>query len=469
MSQPVLLKSSIPVAVIRLLQGLLAAAAAPLVLYVLAGFMGRPFDASLIGLAAVSAALALVIFQPRTVDVPVIDFDALGLTTGLLARWALTLALLYAIGRVTGEADNFQRGLLVAWAVLTGFVIVVGQLALVVAMRRIIIGRENVRSAVIVGVNAGSVLLARQLRQKPEYCTQVVGFFDDRSPDRLESTGDFPLLGQLPELLAYVRQHNVEVIFVALPLRHIQRVMQLLDDLRDSTASIYYIPDVFAFDLIQSRSGDIGGVHIIAMYETPFYGYRGVLKRLTDIAFTLCILAVAAIPMLLISLLIKLTSRGPVIFKQRRYGLDGQEIVVYKFRSMKVMEDGGQIVQATKDDKRNTWIGKYLRRYSLDELPQLINVLQGRMSLVGPRPHAVAHNETYRQLIKGYMMRHKVLPGITGLAQVSGCRGETRTIEQMQARVSYDLDYLRQWTPALDFRILVKTLVMTVLGDKQAY
>jgi putative colanic acid biosynthesis UDP-glucose lipid carrier transferase len=244
--------------------------------------------------------------------------------------------------------------------------------------------------------------------------------------------------------------------------------MALMDRLQDSTVSIYYVPDVYAFDLIQSRSAEIGGVHVIAMYETPFYGYRGVLKRLSDIFFTLCILAIAAPFMVLIAILVKTTSKGPLIFKQRRYGLDGEEILVYKFRSMTVMEDGGQIRQATVGDQRITKVGRYLRQYSLDELPQLINVLQGRMSLVGPRPHAVAHNEMYRRLIKGYMMRHKVRPGITGLAQVSGCRGETAELEQMQARVNYDLDYLRQWSPSLDLRIIIKTLVMMFV-DKKAY
>jgi putative colanic acid biosynthesis UDP-glucose lipid carrier transferase len=172
--------------------------------------------------------------------------------------------------------------------------------------------------------------------------------------------------------------------------------------------------------------------------------------------------------LLLIALRIKLGSRGPVIFKQRRYGLDGQIIWVYKFRTMTVTEDGTEIQQATPDDTRITSFGRFLRRYSLDELPQLINVLQGSMSLVGPRPHAVAHNELYRRLIKGYMVRHKVLPGITGLAQVNGCRGETSRLEEMKARIEYDLDYLRHWSPLLDVRILLQTVIQ-VLNDRKAY
>jgi putative colanic acid biosysnthesis UDP-glucose lipid carrier transferase len=167
-----------------------------------------------------------------------------------------------------------------------------------------------------------------------------------------------------------------------------------------------------------------------------------------------------------IAVMVKASSPGPIIFKQRRYGLDGREIAVYKFRTMSVTEDGAEIRQASKTDKRITRIGAMLRRTSMDELPQLINVLQGRMSLVGPRPHAVAHNEEYRKLIKGYMLRHKVLPGITGLAQVNGCRGETSLLEEMEARLNYDLEYLRRWTPMLDVKIIFLTAIRVFRDDK---
>jgi putative colanic acid biosynthesis UDP-glucose lipid carrier transferase len=165
---------------------------------------------------------------------------------------------------------------------------------------------------------------------------------------------------------------------------------------------------------------------------------------------------------------IKFTSPGPVLFKQRRYGLDGAEIMVYKFRSMNVLEDGAVIRQARRDDDRITPFGMFLRRSSLDELPQLINVLQGTMSVVGPRPHAIAHNEQYRKLIKRYMIRHKVKPGITGWAQVNGYRGETETVEKMRSRVAYDLDYMRNWSVSLDFLIMLKTLTV-VIKDRNAY
>jgi putative colanic acid biosynthesis UDP-glucose lipid carrier transferase len=335
-------------------------------------------------------------------------------------------------------------------------------------LRRIALSIANQRTAVIVGVNQSSISLANKLTQHPEFCSNILGFFEDRSVARLEPLGHFPVLGKMAELAAYVRRERVDVIFISLPIRHIERVMNLLEDLRDSTSSIYYVPDVFFFDLIQSRTSEIEGVPVVALCETPFFGYRGVQKRVTDFGLTLLLLVPALPAMMLIAVAVTLTSAGPAIFRQRRYGLDGEQIIVYKFRSMRVTEDGAHIAQATRDDPRITAVGRFLRRYSLDELPQLINVLQGRMSLVGPRPHAVAHNEMYRKLIKGYMVRHKVLPGITGLAQVSGCRGETQDLAQMEARVGYDLNYLRYWSPSLDLRILFQT-IRQMLGDKGAY
>jgi len=172
--------------------------------------------------------------------------------------------------------------------------------------------------------------------------------------------------------------------------------------------------------------------------------------------------------MIAVAIAIKFTSPGPIIFKQRRYGLDGRQIMVYKFRSMTVCEDGDNVRQAQKSDQRITPLGAFLRKTSLDELPQFVNVLQGRMSIVGPRPHAIAHNEMYRKLIKGYMVRHKVKPGITGWAQVNGSRGETETVEKMQTRIDYDLEYLRNWSMALDLWIIIKT-VLVFRGEKNAY
>jgi putative colanic acid biosynthesis UDP-glucose lipid carrier transferase len=225
---------------------------------------------------------------------------------------------------------------------------------------------------------------------------------------------------------------------------------------------------MFITDLVQGSTGLVCGMPVISVCETPFRGSNGVVKRISDIVLSVLILALFSPLLLLVALAVKLSSPGPVIFKQRRYGLDGKEILVYKFRSMSVTEDGKQVTQAQKNDTRVTPLGVFMRKTSIDEMPQFVNVLQGRMSIVGPRPHAVAHNEMYRKLIKGYMVRHKVKPGITGWAQVSGYRGETDTLEKMKGRIDYDLDYLRNWSLWLDIYIIFKT-IGTVLHDKKAY
>jgi len=206
----------------------------------------------------------------------------------------------------------------------------------------------------------------------------------------------------------------------------------------------------------------------ISVCDTPFHGMDAVMKRATDIVLASLALLLLAPLMLLIAIAVKLTSSGPALFRQRRYGLNGEEIMVYKFRSMTVCEDGAVVSQATRQDSRVTPLGRLLRSTSLDELPQLLNVLEGKMSVVGPRPHAVAHNELYRKLISGYMLRHKVRPGITGWAQVNGLRGETQTVEKMRARVQFDLDYLSHWSPWLDVKIILRTL-WVIARDRNAY
>jgi putative colanic acid biosynthesis UDP-glucose lipid carrier transferase len=269
-------------------------------------------------------------------------------------------------------------------------------------------------------------------------------------------------------LAAYAQQNRIDTIFIALPMASQPRILKLLDDLRDTTASIYFVPDIFLSDLIQARVDEVNGIPVVAVCETPFYGVSGLVKRIEDLVIATIIMLLISPIMLAISIGVKLSSPGPVLFKQRRYGLDGQEILVYKFRSMTVCEDGDLVTQARPDDQRVTKFGAFLRKTSLDELPQFMNVLTGSMSIVGPRPHAVAHNEMYRKLIKGYMVRHKVKPGITGWAQVNGLRGETETLNKMKARIEYDLDYLRNWSVSLDLLIILRTVVL-IFRDSRAY
>jgi putative colanic acid biosynthesis UDP-glucose lipid carrier transferase len=260
----------------------------------------------------------------------------------------------------------------------------------------------------------------------------------------------------------------VHEVYITLPLGSQPRIVELLEQVQGTTASVFFVPDVFGISIIQGRLQDMNGIPVVGLCETPFTGINQLVKRVSDIVLATLILLLITPVLLVVALLVKFSSPGPVIFRQRRNGLDGEEIIVYKFRSMRSEDNGPVVPQATKADPRVTPIGAFLRRTSLDELPQFINVLQGRMSIVGPRPHAVAHNELYRQLIKAYMVRHKVKPGITGWAQIHGHRGETDTIEKMQARVEYDLEYLRNWSLGLDLQIIART-VKLVFIDRNAY
>jgi putative colanic acid biosynthesis UDP-glucose lipid carrier transferase len=318
-------------------------------------------------------------------------------------------------------------------------------------------------------MNEQGIAIAESLSQTIYNTTVCNGFFDDRKTGRLLNGFAHPILGKLDDMVHYIKVHNIDLIYLSLPMSSQPRIIKLLDELKDTTASIYFLPDIFLTDLIQGRMGQVDGIPVIAVCETPFTGIDSIIKRLADIGLALIILTLISPLLIAISIGVKLTSPGPIIFKQRRYGLDGKEILVYKFRSMTVCDDGNNVAQATKQDLRITRLGAFLRKTSLDELPQFINVLQGRMSVVGPRPHAVAHNELYRKLIKGYMVRHKVKPGITGWAQVNGLRGETDTLEKMQARIEHDIDYLRNWSPRLDIYIILKTIWVVARGQDGAY
>lgn len=386
----------------------------------------------------------------------------------VIGNWLVLFAVLLALGYATKTSAGYSRIVLFTWLLLTPSLIVIARIVVGQIILRITLSASNARSVVIAGANQLAASLGQKISSDRHFAMSLKGFFDDRGKERLADTTSGQLLGRLRDLPVYVKKHAIDLIFIALPIRNVKRVTELLDELHDTTASIYFVPDVFVFDLIQCRTADIDGLPVVALCETPFYGTRGITKRVSDFTIALLILILTSPLLLAIAIAIKTTSPGSVIFKQRRYGLDGREIVVYKFRSMSVSEDSDVVRQATVNDDRVTPIGAILRKYSLDELPQFINVLQGRMSVVGPRPHAVTHNEEYRQLIKGYMVRHKVSPGITGLAQVRGFRGETSNLDAMKARVECDLEYLRNWSLGLDVRIILKTIKM-MFSDKAAY
>lgn len=382
----------------------------------------------------------------------------------IFVGWTITVIILVFLGSATGLAFHYNRDLVLTWFFVTPFVLLVGHLA----ARRMVVdpGRDKVvRSVVIIGANDASLKFASTVENNPNLYMSVHGFFDDRMDDRWPEKMREPMLGKMGDIAGYVREHNIKMIFISQPISAQPRIRKMLDDLQDTTASVYFLPDIYIFDLMQARFDNVGGMPVIAIRESPFTGFNSMVKRGSDIVLGVIIQILLLPLMLLIAIAVKLTSKGPVIFRQRRYGLYGEEIIVYKFRSMTVSEDGANVVQATKNDQRVTPIGSFLRKSSLDEIPQFINVLQGRMSIVGPRPHAVAHNEQYRKLIKGYMLRHKVKPGITGWAQVNGLRGETETLDKMEARIHFDLNYLRNWSLWLDLWIIARTVKVVLKRD----
>jgi len=404
--------------------------------------------------------LALIVFSLTFPGTPPKGTSLRALVGDVISSWFVVVGLLLLIGWATRTLGSFDPRVILAWVIAAPVALFAARALMPVVLLRLLAVEGVQRVAVIAGEGELGRKLAERIQVSPFLGIRFAGFFDDRSPERIGGVGPGEILGPLEHVAAYVKTHHVDLIYVTLPMASQPRILKLLDELHDTTASIYFVPDIFLFDLIQARMDTIGGIPVVAACETPFYGISGLIKRASDIILASVILALILPLMLVIAIGVKMSSPGPVLFKQRRYGLDGKEIVVYKFRTMNVLEDGNVIKQATREDRRVTRFGAFLRQRSLDELPQFFNVLQGNMSVVGPRPHAVAHNEMYRRLIKGYMIRHKVKPGITGLAQVNGLRGETDTLDKMQLRIEHDLDYLRNWSLQLDLQIVVKTIFL---------
>ena len=394
--------------------------------------------------------------------------SAAALALGIAIEWLAMVALLLLLGWASGTLANFDARGILAWVIATPLALFAAHRMVPMLLPWVLAAEGLQRTAVIAGANGLGRDLGAHLRARPLTGIRFAGYFDDRGAPRDGGPDMGRNLGNLGQLAEYVRAQHIDMIYITLPMTAQPRILALLEALHDTTASIYFAPDIFLCDLIQARVQTIGGLPVVAVCESPFYGMDGLLKRASDIVLASAILVLIAPLMLAIAFAVKAGSPGPVLFKQRRYGLDGREIFVYKFRSMSTLEDGGAVTQATRGDPRVTRLGAVLRKYSLDELPQFVNVLQGRMSVVGPRPHAVVHNEMYRKLIPSYMVRHKVRPGITGLAQVNGLRGETDTLDKMRARVEYDLAYLRNWSLLLDLKIVFMTVVV-VLGKQNAY
>jgi putative colanic acid biosysnthesis UDP-glucose lipid carrier transferase len=400
--------------------------------------------------------------------------------TRTLMCWALVIPMLSMLAFITKSEDEFSRSLIGTWWCLAPTLIASWRALMRATLQGIRARGYNTRPVAIFGASTLGEQVANSIKRSPVSGLRVVGFYDDRQSSRMPtrdaqtpaqapaSTRPFELRGDLERLVAAAEASQVEVIYIALPVRAEARINDIIGRLQHTNASVSLAYDFGGFDVLHAQWGQVGDVPVMSVVENPFRGIEGFTKRAEDLVLGSLIMLLIALPMLLIALAIKLTSRGPVFFRQRRYGLNGEEIRVLKFRSMSVMEDGAEVKQAVKNDTRVTKVGAFLRRSSLDELPQFLQVLTGEMSIVGPRPHAVVHNEQYRALIQGYMLRHKVKPGITGWAQVNGWRGETDTLEKMTKRVEYDLTYIRDWELWLDVKIILMT-IFSSLRNENAY
>ena len=378
----------------------------------------------------------------------------------LWAWFIVTLALLF-LAFSTNTTTEYSRRVFLSWFLLAPLFLVVWR-----GWLQIILGSLRKRglylnNVAIVGARELGTLLARTILDEPWMGLNPIGFYDDRKPsgERPLSHEPIEVIGNLDSLVKHAREGRLDIVYITLPMRAEARIQELLAKLSDTTVSVYMVPDFFMFDLLHASWGNVGDLPVVSISETPFYGVDGIIKRTEDIIISSLLLLIISIPMIIIAVGVRLTSPGPVIFRQHRYGLRGNKIEVWKFRTMTVCENGSDVVQATTDDPRFTRFGAFLRRYSLDELPQLINVLHGTMSIVGPRPYAVAHNEQYRIQVSRFMLRHKVKPGITGLAQLRAWRGEISSLNQMEERVQYDLAYIQNWSLTLDIMIIFQTAV----------
>ena len=325
----------------------------------------------------------------------------------------------------------------------------------------------DLRTAVLVGDACDAMRIIGQVERHHSAGIRMLGWFAVN--DVNDPHGSMPRLGRLAELAAYVEEAQINQVWVVLPLSAQAQISEVLEELAHSTVDIKFVPDMLGLQLMSHSVELVAGLPVINLRASPLDGDARLLKALEDRVLALAILCLIAPLMLLIAIAVKLSSPGPVLFRQKRHGLDGRVIEVWKFRSMHLhSEDNGAVTQATPGDARVTPLGRFLRRTSLDELPQFFNVLQGTMSIVGPRPHAVAHNHQFKALVQDYMQRHRVKPGITGWAQVNGLRGETDTLDKMARRVEFDLFYMQNWSLLLDLRIILTTVVKGFIG-RNAY
>ena len=385
----------------------------------------------------------------------------------IAAAWLLVLLLLAFVAFAAKTSEQFSRVWLFSWAVGGWLLVISCRLLIRQLLRTLRRHNFNSRRVLVIGAGEQGLRVQQRLNNADWTGLQVIGFLDDKVTKSPQ--GRPPILGRIDDIGTLCTSARVDEIWIALPLRYEQRVRDILAQLRYSTVSIRYVPDLFSFQLLNSAMTEIGGMPVFDICTTPIVGINSVVKYLEDHILAVLILILVSPLMLIIAVGIKLSSPGPVLFRQWRHGWAGKPFEVYKFRTMVThQESGDSVTQASRNDPRVTPLGRVLRRTSLDELPQFINVLQGHMSIVGPRPHALEHNQHYKQLVNSYMLRHKVKPGITGWAQINGWRGETDSLDKMEKRVELDLFYIENWSLGFDLRIILLTIARG-FSNRNAY
>ncbi|WP_028225264.1 undecaprenyl-phosphate glucose phosphotransferase [Paraburkholderia ferrariae] len=376
------------------------------------------------------------------------------------AAWLAVEATGILLSFSVHRADSLSRIWLVLWAVATVALLIVSKALVYMVLKGLRREGYNQRDVAVAGGHRYGRFLIEQMKSRPDAGFRPALLFDEDSDAQGEAEVDgVPVERNLQAMLQQVRERGIRELWLALPISKERTIHRIVTELRHDFVNIRFIPDVRALSLFNQPVVDLLGVPAINLAASPITDLRVLPKRAFDCLFAACVLAALAPLFAVIAIAVKCDSRGPVMFRQRRKGLDGNEFEIYKFRSMKVhAETQGQITQARRNDPRVTRVGAFLRRTSLDELPQFINVLKGEMSVVGPRPHALEHDDIYKNLVRGYMHRYRIKPGITGWAQVNGFRGETDRVEKMRDRVRFDLHYMQNWSFMLDLKIVAMTM-----------
>jgi len=392
----------------------------------------------------------------------------IGSAMKVFGAWAKVVGLMFAWAFITKDSQDFSRQVILSWVVAAAATQMVIHVATNYVIRHRFYGRSEIIPAIIVGNSELAAYLARHINKNPWIPHKIVGVVAERQVDEVWHVQGLPHLGDLAGLRGLVEKYRVRRVYFALPMRTSHQIRDLQLQLIDLNVDIIWAPDIFGLHLISPSVKEVAGVPLYYLSESPMEGGARFSKVIMDKLLASIALLLLSPLFALVAIAIKSESPGPILFRQDRHGLDGKIFQVLKFRSMRIHEErDGKIIQASRDDPRVTGLGRFLRRSSIDELPQLINVLKGDMSLVGPRPHATAHNEFYSDKINAYMSRHRILPGLSGLAQVNGCRGETETLEKMEKRVEFDLAYINNWSIWLDVRIMIKTVY--TLFSKNVY